>query len=272
MKCAVCQMEIEPYQKQNNYKKAEKYIKVAREHNAHLILFPEMSFTGFLMDTELTGEWNEETLTYMRNTAKKHEIAIGFGWVKNRRNKKAQNHYTIVSKGGEILGDYIKVHPFSFGREDEYFQGGMELVSFPLEDIHVGIQICYDLRFPEAFQSLSRNCDVIVVPANWPGKRGADWKCLLQARAIENQCYIVGVNCVGEWEGQQYWGDSVCYLPDGALSCRARSEETLFFVEIKQDVEQYRSRFTTKKDRKNSLYIQWYREMETREESLKRNC
>lgn len=261
MKCAVCQMQIEPYKKESNYEKAVRYIQKASENNAHVIFFPEMSFTGFFMDTEQTGEWNNETINYMRETAKKWNIAVGFGWVKKRREEKAQNHYTIISKEGNILGDYVKIHPFSFAQEDKYFQGGMELVSFLLEDICVGVQICYDLRFPEAFQRLSKDCGLIVVPANWPQKRREDWKCLLRARAIENQCYIIGINCVGNMGNQQYSGDSACFLPDGTLGGEARTREDLFFVEIKQDTKQYQKLFTTKKDRKNSLYMKWYREM-----------
>ena len=130
---------------------------------------------------------------------------------------------------------------------------------------HLGVQICYDLRFPETFQALSRQADLILVPANWPGRRREHWISLLQARAIENQSYIAGVNCVGDMDGQTYTGDSRLYGPDGMLCsgeiltpADAQPGECAFIYEIDDQVKKVRTQFPVKKDRRDALYRQFY--------------
>ena len=165
---------------------------------------------------------------------------------------------------GEIL-EYTKLHPFSYSGEDRYFQGGTLLPVCEYRGYHLGVQICYDLRFPEAFQALSRQADLILVPANWPGRRREHWISLLQARAIENQCYIAGVNCVGDMDGQTYTGDSRLYGPDGALCsgetlmpADAQPGECAFIYDIDDQVKKVRTQFPVKKDRRDALYRQFY--------------
>lgn len=227
-----------------------------KNENVDLVLLPEMSFTGFSMNTAKTREADGFIVNKIKETSGTLNTAIGFGWVKDC-GEKCENHYTLVS-GGDLLIDYVKIHPFSYGGEDNYFIGGNQLVYKQFKDFCVGIQICYDLRFPEMFQILSKKASLIIVPANWPQKRKEHWNTLLKARAIENQVYIAGVNCVGEMGGQIYSGDSAIISPLGEeinpLKIFKTNDGNIFIYEINNDVEKYRTAFPVKNDRNEKLY------------------
>ena len=92
---------------------------------------------------------------------------------------------------------YRKIHPFSFGGEDKHFRGGDAFTQVEIDGLRVTMFVCYDLRFADEFWQLAPTTDVYLVPANWPESRRAHWMALLQARAIENQAYVVGCNRVG---------------------------------------------------------------------------
>ena len=120
----------------------------------------------FSMHTEQIKEGREETVEWVQALAEKYHMAVGVGWVKEGE-ELCENHYSIVTPEGKIL-DYTKLHPFRFGGEAEYFQGGDTLPVCDFGGFCMGVQICYDLRFPEPFQILSKKADLILVPANWP--------------------------------------------------------------------------------------------------------
>lgn len=254
MKIALAQTNIVWENKKKNYRNAEKFIQEAKAKECRIILLPEMSFTGFSMKTEITRERDNDTIVYMQTLAQRNHISIGFGWVKDC-GEKAENHYSVVNERGEILADYVKIHPFSYSGEDKKFQGGKETVFFSLDNIRFSTFICYDLRFPEIFQAVSGRAEVIIVPANWPAARAEHWKCLLRARAIENQVYIVGINCVGDIGGVEYSGDSCIINPNGEIIQMISQKEKLLVCDIEDDVQKWRSMFPMKLDRKNELYI-----------------
>lgn len=253
MRVALYQMHIAWEDKETNYLCLEKKLDEIRERKTDLILLPEMSFTGFSMNTDVTKENHLETIDKMAGYARRFQLAIGFGWVKDC-GEKSENHYTVVDKDGRILVDYAKIHPFSFSGEDLKFQGGRSIKSFLLEDISFTPFICYDLRFPEVFQAASKTSHVIIVPANWPQKRSEHWKCLLRARAIENQVYIIAVNCVGEIGGLQYAGDSCVINPNGEIELERSGQEGILEYELTDDVDAYRDAFRVKDDRREALY------------------
>ena len=259
MKIALCQTEILWEQKKENLCRARKWMEKAAAQGAELILFPEMSFTGFSMNTGFIAERAPETVQAMQAMASELGIGAGFGWVKAGEDRdKAENHYTVVSSSGEILSDYVKIHPFRYSGEHRYFSGGDTLHTFQFGELCIGTLICYDLRFPEAFQILAETCDVIVVPANWPESRREHWKCLLQARSIECQTYILGVNCCGKQKELNYSGDSCMFAPDGSLLAGFQEGEGLIIADIVPDVKEYRNGFPTREDRKWNLYGRWY--------------
>lgn len=254
---ALAQTEILWEDKRTNLQKAECFAKEAHENDAQIIFFPEMSFTGFSMHTQTTGDREHETVKVICHMAKTIGIAIGFGWVELGGDR-AKNHYTVVDATGNVLSDYIKIHPFSYSDEDNYFAPGNKLTHFSFNGLNIGTLICYDLRFPEPFQILAEDCDIIVVAANWPQKRSSHWKTLLQARAIECQCYILGINCCGMQQDLAYSGDSCLFAPDGTLIGGFQEKEGLLYAEIPANVDDYRHSFPTRDDRNWELYWEWY--------------
>lgn len=253
MKLALYQMHTAWEDKGTNYLKLENRLKGLQKRGIELLLLPEMSFTGFSMNTELTKESHSETVNRMMNYARQYQLAIGFGWVKDC-GERSENHYCVVNKEGKILAEYAKIHPFSFAGEDMKFQGGENISHFELAGISFAPFICYDLRFPEIFQIASKQAHVILVPANWPEKRSEHWKCLLRARAIENQVYIIGVNCVGEIGGIAYSGDSCVIDPNGEMLLELPRQEGVLEYELADDVELFRKAFPVKQDRKERIY------------------
>lgn len=259
MKIALGQLRIFWEDKEANLDKAESCVRILAERGVELFLLPEMSLTGFSMNTDRTKEFQKETVGLVQKLAEKYGTAIGTGWVKAGE-VLCGNHYSIVTPEGEIL-DYEKIHPFRYGGETEYFQGGGSLPVCEYRDFRIGVQICYDLRFPEPFQILSKKADLILAPANWPAARREHWSCLLRARAIENMVYVAGINCAGHMGGQYYSGDSGIYAPDGTLlEPRIVSlpegcpEERLLIYDLKNDVRQYQEQFPMKEDRRENLY------------------
>lgn len=257
MKIALYQMNIIWENKVSNYIQLENNLKKIGDRGVDLLLLPEMSFTGFSMNTDVTKESDYETVKRMMATAKNYKIAIGFGWVKDC-GEKSENHYTIIGGDGDILSDYVKIHPFSYSGENEKFQGGKEIVCFRFNNISISTFICYDLRFPEVFQIASKDVDVLFIPANWPEIRKEHWKCLLQARAIENQVYIFAVNCVGKIGGLNYAGNSCIVDPHGNILSELSGREGILEYDLNNNVQKVRSEFPVKEDRKEDLYYELY--------------
>lgn len=265
MKLALAQMHIKWEDKKTNLARMRRMVELAQ---AELILFPEMSLTGFSMHTEKTAELCEtircgeradsETLQAAAAIAQQYRCAIGIGWVR-KNGERNENHYSIVAPSGEIWLDYIKIHPFSYSGEDLYFVGGTEIEIESLAGFQVGAAICYDLRFPEQFRKMTPAAELVVVPANWPAARAMHWNTLLPARAIENQFYVAGINCCGEMAGQYYAGDTALYAPDGTPVTPEREilmpdtdwkEEKIYVYEITKDVEVYRKDYPFLRDKK----------------------
>ncbi len=253
MKAALVQMDICFENKQKNTETALGYIREAACSGADIVLFPEMTLTGFSMNTALTAEENSETADLMKKAASENGIAVGFGWVK-RSGEKAENHYTVASADGEILSDYVKIHPFSYSGEDRYFNAGDKLSSFTLCGKKISVFICYDLRFPEIFQAASEESEVIIVAANWPERRSEHWKVLLRARAIENQSWILGVNCFGTQQNLYYSGNTCAVRPDGTTAASVDDTAGIIYAEISDECRRAREGFPVKKDRRTELY------------------
>lgn len=127
-----------------------------------------------------------------------------------------------------------------------------------LDGIPFGLSICYDLRFPELYQQLSKEAHVILVPANWPVGRRSHWRTLLTARAIENQSYMIGINCYGNQGELYYSGNSSAVMPNGEVLFDITDKEEMRIFELTDDVPLYRKQFPTKADRRPELYKEFY--------------
>ena len=151
---------------------------------------------------------------------------------------------------------YAKVHPFTYAGEDEHFAAGDQLVTVEIGGVRCSLFVCFDLRFADEFWQLAEDTDCYLVPANWPRPRRRHWTALLQARAIENQAYVVGVNRVGEGRRRDggplpYAGDSMIVDPLGHVLVQAAEVETTLVAEVDPAVvADARSRFPFLRDRR----------------------
>ena len=254
MRVSICQTEIVWEDKMKNIESARSMIRASSSQNAELVLFPEMSFTGFSMNVALTGEDDGKTLSIMKGLAEENKICVGFGWVRVGAGGRGENHYSVVGENGALMSDYIKIHSFSYADENKYFTQGDNICVFNINGTYASTFICYDLRFPEVFQAVSDTASVIIVAANWPVARKEHWRCLLRARALENQSYVVGINCAGKQNDMLYPGCSGIIDPDGntLLELGETEEHAVFDIPDKTDL--HRKIFPLKKDRRLDLY------------------
>ncbi len=223
---------------------------------AELVLLPEMFTTGFSMNPEKLAEpLDGPTVQWMKEQAAKKNIALAGSYIA-AEDGKYYNRLIYALPNGHT-GIYDKRHLFSFAGEDEHYAAGSKRLITSLKGWKINMQVCYDLRFPcWARQQHGENAnepeyDILVYVANWPAKRSYAWKSLLVARAIENQCYVIGVNRVGEdGKGISYSGDSMLIDPLGEImyNCEDR-EETYTATLRKEDLEAVRSKFAFLKDR-----------------------
>ena len=237
-----------------SHSRAARLLEEAARGGARLAVLPEMFATGFSMRPERVAEPpGGPSETFLKESA----AALGL-WiiasVPEKRDGAARNVALVVAPGG-VVTRYAKIHPFSFAGEDRQYEGGDGIVTVPIEGVRVTPFICYDLRFPEPFRLAADGTDLYVVVSNWPERRQAHLRTLLQARAIENLAFVVGVNRAGEGDGVRYVGGSVAFSPWGEVLCEAQAEETTLFCDVDADaVADARERFPALKDRRPRAY------------------
>ena len=209
-----------------------------------LLIFPEMTLTGFTMKSdEFAESLQGESFKFFSKLAisKKTHIFAGV-IVKGRR--KSFNTLIHIKPDGKLLKLYRKIHPFSYSNEDQFYDPGSKPARTKVKSWQVGLSICYDLRFPELYRKYGKKkAHLIVIIANWPDTRIEHWCTLLKARAIENQCYVAGVNRVGKDPKLNYTGFSCVYDPMGKEIVAVENEERLIVTEIhKSEVEAVRNK------------------------------
>lgn len=259
LKIGLGQLDMVWEDKNANREKVRKMVQDASNQGVELIVFPEMTLTGFSLEVEKTWEEDGETIAFFKKLSEEFRLAIGFGYVKKSQNR-GRNQFCVV-KEGTVLTEYTKIHPFSYGKEDLMFEAGNEITGFTLKNFHIGMFICYDLRFPEVFQVSGRKNEVILLIADWPKARVEHFRTLAKARAIENQCYMVVVNRVGFEKEVYYEGSSGVYSPKGELITEEVDKESLIVAEIDLvDILEYRKSFPQWQDKKTKLYCKFYQE------------
>jgi predicted amidohydrolase len=224
----------------------------AKETDVDLLIFPEMTLTGFTMNSDEFAEGLQgESFKFFSELAisKKTHIFAGV-IVKGKR--KSFNTLIHIKPDGKLLKLYRKIHPFSYSNEDQFFDPGSKPARTKVKNWQVGLSICYDLRFPELYRKYGKKrTHLIVNIANWPDTRIEHWRTLLKARAIENQCFVAGVNRVGKDPKLNYTGFSCVYNPMGKEIVAVENEERLIAIEInKSEVEKVRSKLPFLEDMK----------------------
>jgi omega-amidase len=187
----------------------------SRDAGAELLVLPEMCTTGFTMDAAAFAEdFDGPSVKALTSIAAEHELSIVAG-ISMSRGGKFLNSAVAFSPDGSIVGTYDKQRLFGFAQETSIYSGGDRPCVVDVDGVSLGLFVCFDLRFPELFREVGPDVDALVVIANWPTTRHRHWEVLTQARAIENQCYMIAVNRVGEADGLQYRGGSVVFDPWG---------------------------------------------------------
>jgi predicted amidohydrolase len=262
--------------KQVNLQLLEEKIKSIKE-KTQIVILPEMFSTGFSMKPELFAETMEgQTVQWMKRIAADNKIILT-GSLIIEEGEKFYNRLIWMLPNGQY-GYYNKRHLFAYAEEDKHYTAGTERLIASVNGWKINLQVCYDLRFPvwarqtsslatrqknagtfPAFEEDVRSgqtdetgrgeqaaeYDVLIYVANWPAKRSIAWKTLLQARAIENQCYVIGVNRVGDDGNNIYHsGDSMVINPLGEIVYHKEKEEDVFTITLNKDeLQQVRKQF-----------------------------
>ncbi|MBW2073033.1 MAG: hypothetical protein JRI89_17530, partial [Deltaproteobacteria bacterium] len=233
MKVAAVQMDIRWHDRSANLEKARTFALEAKKAGADLLIFPEMFSTGFSMDTSTTAEpLNGPTPTLLRSLGRELQTLVVGGFVLACEQGKPQNVVLAVDQQGKDLSLYAKTHLISILGESDNYAPGEGPAPFRLDGMEACCFICYDLRFPELFRSVADNCGLIMVVASWPAERQSHWDILLPARAVENQCYVVGVNRVGQGGGHTFTGGSAIIDPLGQIVAHGGEKEILLIADI----------------------------------------
>ena len=190
--------------------------------------------TGFTMKPKKFGEEINGTGTkffiHLSSKLKKHIFA---GIIENDGGK-YYNSFVHFDPNGLITARYRKIHPFT--KEAEYFCAGADPVITKIDNLSVGLAVCYDLSFPELYRMYAKKkVDILITAANWPVPRIHHWTHLLRSRAIENQCFSIGVNRTGNDPANEYNGQSAAFDPAGDEITSAGSGEQIFSFQIEPE-------------------------------------
>ncbi len=216
-----------------------------------VVILPEMFSTGFSMASERLAENMEgPTLTWMQRTARERHLTIcGSVIVKDFSNAAETsyfNRFVWMTPDGKPV-TYDKRHLFRMAGEHDHYSPGTENVTLSHNNLRIRPQVCYDLRFPAWSRNPSDEgkYDLLLFVANWPAARRAQWLALLRARAIENLCYVVGVNRIGSDGNQvEYSGDSIVFGPEGEELLNLGCEDTTAAFSPDLDrLTEYREKF-----------------------------
>lgn len=233
LRLALAQMDIAWHDREKNFRTARRLAEKAGQSGARALILPEMFSTGFSMDTEITAETlSGPTPCFLRSLASELGLWIIGGFALTGENNTPRNIALAVTPEGRDAALYAKIHLISLMHEDRHYAPGSVPVLFNLDGVRTACFICFDLRFPELFRSVARDCDLILVIASWPKARQAHWEALLKARAIENQCFVAGVNRVGTGGGYEFAGGSIILDPMGAVPAQAEAAEALIAGDV----------------------------------------
>ena len=241
MNIICCQLDIVWEDKGANLAKVQKLLAQANPVAGSLVVLPEMFATGFSMNvTGICEGTPPEVELFVGETARRQRVFLLAGVVNRGPDGRGRNEAVVFGPDGQLVARYAKIHPFSCGGETQHYAAGSELATFDWSGCRVAPFICYDLRFPEIFRSaVRRGTQLFAVIANWPAKREHHWVALLQARAIENQAYVVGVNRCGSDPQQAYGGRSLVVDPQGQVVLDAGAGETVVSADV--DLEALRA-------------------------------
>ncbi len=242
MKVAVAQISCSLGDPKANLSKVQDFSRRAKEAGAELIIFPEMTDTGYSMPViqKHADHWKTGFVVGLQDIANQLSVAIVSG-VSEREGSSIYNSQVLVDAKGDIVAKYRKTHLYAVAPVEEQtcFAPGNEFTTFSLGGLQFGFSICYDLRFPELYRKLAtdQNVGAFVISSAWPFPRVEHFRTLAMARAIENQSYVVASNRVGKDDDLWFCGSSAIIDPRGVIIAAASADrEELIHAELSQEL------------------------------------
>lgn len=247
LKVTLVQLDIAWENKSVNLAKVHNYIS-AKYMDTDVLVLPEMFSTGFTMNSKNLAETiHDETISTLKNWANEYNIAICGSFIA-KDNENYYNRGFFISSDKEYY--YDKHHLFRIGEEPKFFSPGDKRLVFNYKGFNICLLICYDLRFPIWSRNVDNEYDLLIYTANWPSSRNDVWNTLIKARAIENMCYVCGVNRIGkDGCGLNYDGYSKIVNAKGekmSSICHAEDSETIILS--KNELYNFRTKFPVWKD------------------------
>lgn len=248
--------------REGNYALTDEMLAGVDVRAGDLVVLCEMFDTGFSFRTERTADGDGRTLGYLQGLARRLGVTVhGARTVVDGSDGRGRNLATVVGPNGDVICEYVKVHPFSFGRESEFFTGGDRVVTYRArigsDEAVVCPAVCYDLRFPELFrEGLRLGAEMIVLGANWPAARAGHWRALAIARAIENQALVLAVNRCGSDPHLSYNGGTIAVGSKGEVLGELGGEAGVLSVPVDlAAVREWRGTFPAWKDGKLAPFV-----------------
>jgi predicted amidohydrolase len=251
MRIAAVQHDIVWEDREANFARLAPQVARAVGAGAELVLLTETFSTGFSMTPGIGEPEGGPSSQFLSRQAAEHGVWVaGTCPEVSEDGELPYNSFVLAAPDGSTHR-YRKLHPFA--AERDRFRSGEGPVTVQVGDLRVTPFICYDLRFANVFWQTGPDTDVFLVPANWPSPRRQHWTTLLQARAIENQAYVVGCNRVGTaGDGTEHTGDSRIISPGGELLATASGVETIVLADVDPaEVAATRERFRFIADRRS---------------------
>jgi predicted amidohydrolase len=246
-----CQFDIAWEDKAANFETVRRMIESAPPPPGSLIVLPEMFATGFSMNTAVVREDDSQpTHRFLAQLAARHRSCVIGGVIGADEHGRLRNEAVAFDPGGTPLARYAKRRPFSGANEGDFYFAGTQPEVFEFGGFIIGLMICYDLRFPEvARECVARGANLLVNIASWPARRWQHWLTLLEARAIENQAFVIGVNRSGTDPQFSYHGRSVIIDPHGIIIADAGQSQRLVRADIDiRTVKDWRREFPAFRD------------------------
>lgn len=237
MKAAAAQIRCQPGNIEANCARIPELAGQAKSNRCGLIVFPEMTDTGYDMPAiqQTASPWPGLPYDTAGRAARDFSIYLICG-LSEREGDRIYNSLAVLDPEGNLLGKYRKTHllPLDPVNEDHYLTPGNSLTTVQIGDMKWGLLICYDLRFPRVSHELALSgAEGLIICAAWPSPRQEHWEILNAARAIENQCYVIAANRIGTDGPLTFCGSSCIIDPEGSIIASASQDtEGLIMAEV----------------------------------------
>lgn len=249
LKILAIQMSSKIGDKWENYSKILELVEKNIKPDTDIIVLPEVWTVGWMpakFEDSAEDLENSETIEFLSNIAQRYNVnIIGGSFITKREEEKGKreknsslyNTGPVIKRNGELVATYDKMHLFSYYgcEEGSYVEKGQNPVLINIEDVKIGLSICYDIRFPEIYRAYRKaGADLLINMAAWPMSRAVHWETLTKARAIENQCFMVALTQSGLIEEDEWnLGHSMVIDYNGNVLSEIKEGEGAIYSEIK---------------------------------------